>query len=399
MFGWEFPPHNSGGLGTACEGLTKALASLGTDVIFVLPQQAPVSPDYMKMVFADDGTSERIKIKTVDSPIYPYVTAEGYQVMRQGAPDSIYGNTLYDEVLRYGQNAYKLCSDLDFDVIHAHDWLSFPAGIAAKAASGKPLIVHVHATEFDRTGGNGVNEHVYKIEQEGMKKADCIMAVSQRTKEMLMKHYGIESEKIQVVHNGIDYDYCAFDCHNLDKLKKLGHKIVLFLGRITLQKGPDYFIQAAERILEYEPNTYFVIAGSGDMEQQMIMSAAEKGLSHRVIFAGFARGAQLQSLYQIADVYVMPSVSEPFGITPLESMANLTPVVISHQSGVAEVVTHALKTDFWDIDDMADKIISILRHDSLSRTLKEHGEHEVKQLSWKRTAAKCQACYNNITNK
>ncbi|MCX6739153.1 MAG: glycosyltransferase family 4 protein [Candidatus Parcubacteria bacterium] len=392
MFGWEFPPHNSGGLGTACFGLSRAL-SHDSEVVFVLPKKVPVNSGFAKMVFANIGS---IKIQHIDSLLYPYITGESYNEEYQTHHDSAYGASLIEEVKRYARKAGAIALSENCDVIHAHDWLAYLAGIEAKKATGKPLVVHVHATEFDRTGGQGVNEEVYAIERAGLEASDAVVAVSQWTKDILVSKYNVAPEKVTVVHNGIDIEDAKKLPSQLKELKSAGNKIVLFVGRITMQKGPDYFIRAAKRVLEYRPKTMFVVSGSGDMEYQMIRQAANEGISDRVFFAGFLRGDDLNSVYQSADLYIMPSISEPFGITPLEALANGTPVLISNQSGVSEVLNHALKTDFWDIDDMADKIISTLDHPSLSENLRANGYQEVKKNSWSVAAGKCTALYGKL---
>jgi len=395
MFGWEFPPHNSGGLGTACFGLTRAL-SRNTDVIFVLPKKVPVNSVFAKMVFANYGSME---VFPVDTLLYPYLTSEKYSEEFLALNNSIYGSSLMAEVKRYAAKAADIAKSEKFDVIHAHDWLAYPAGIEAKKATGKPLIVHVHATEFDRTGGNGVNEAVYAIEKAGLAASNAIIAVSQWTKNILVSKYGIPHEKITVVHNGIDLEEIKKIRPRIRELKKAGNKIVLFVGRITLQKGPDYFIRTAKRVLLHRPNTLFIVSGSGDMEHQMIRQAADEGISDKVFFAGFLRGDDLNSIYQAADLYIMPSVSEPFGITPLEALANGTPVLISKQSGVSEVLSHALKADFWDIDDMADKIISTLDHSSLHENLRDNGYKEIQKSSWPIAADKCLSVYHDVCSE
>lgn len=392
MFGWEFPPHNSGGLGTACFGLTRSLARARAGITFVLPKRVNAGADWLKMCFAD---LPDVAGHGITANLYPYITSESYARERRGLPP-VYGLNLIDEVRRYGFLAGEIAATESFDIIHAHDWLSFPAGVAAKKVSGKPLVVHVHATEFDRTGGAGVNQDVYHIEREGMHFADAIVAVSQWTKNLIVRHYGISPKKVTVVHNGIDAtDYRPLP-DRLAALKRAGEKIVLFVGRITLQKGPDYFIRAAKRVLELEPKVYFIIAGSGDMESQVLREAAALGIADRVIFTGFVRGAELDALYQSADLYVLPSVSEPFGITPLESLVNGTPVIISYQSGVAEVLRHALKVDFWDTEELANQIITVLRHPSLHRTLKQYGGEEVRQVTWTAAAEKCLGLYHSL---
>ncbi len=391
MFGWEFPPHNSGGLGTACQGLTRAIASQGGEIIFVLPRALAVDAPWQKFVFADTKMEGRV----FNSPISPYLTASGYRRRLVGS-SPLYGENLIDEVRRYAEAAAELAREETFDVIHAHDWLSFLAGIKAKEVSGKPLVVHVHATEFDRTGGQGVNQEVYKIEREGLERADRIVTVSNLTKEVVVKRYGIDPSKVTVVHNGIDFETKPPLADSLSGLKRQGEKIVLFVGRITIQKGPDYFLQAARRVLELEPKTTFVMAGSGDMEEQIIEQAAALGLGRHFIFAGFLRGAELDALYQSADLFVMPSVSEPFGLTPLEAIANGTPVLLSKQSGVSEVLRHALKVDFWDTEEMASQIISVLRHAPLQRTLAINGEVDARHITWSAAATKCLNIYRSL---
>ena len=397
MFGWEFPPHNSGGLGTACLGLTRALSLRGVEVIFVLPKTLDVSSEYARMVFADKG--KEVAFKYVDSILYPYVTSNKYGNLYNKTRNSIYGPTLLDEVRRYALLAREIAEEEDFDVIHAHDWLSFLAGIEAKKVSGKPLILHVHATEFDRGGGQGINPDVYKIEKESLKYADKVIAVSNFTKNKLVKHYDTPAEKIEVVYNGADcFDHKEMPS-KLEKLREAGNRIVLFAGRLTLQKGPEYFLRAAKRVLDVDENVVFVIAGSGDMEHQMMDEAASLGISDKIIFAGFLRGAELDSVYQEADLHVVPSVSEPFGIMPLEAIANGTPVIVSKQSGVSEVLTHVLKTDFWDTEDIANKILSALRYDSLHKTLLDNSSDEIKGLTWDKSANKCIQLYETVTRK
>jgi glycogen(starch) synthase len=389
MFGWEFPPSNSGGLGTACAGLTRALAENGTSVTFVLPRKVPISAARgVRFLFANVPDAGYF-------PAYPSVSLKGVFEKR------FYSGNLREQVKLYALYARDIAAREEFDIIHAHDWLSFGAGIEAKRVSGKPLVVHVHATQFDHTGGKGVDSELYELERQGLEMADAIIAVSQFTKNKIIEHYGIEPSKIVVVHNGVEeYESEAPDqgnlLYDLRELKKGGKKIVLFLGRITLMKGPDYFLRAARKVAEIYPGVVFVIAGTGDMERQIIREAAEYGLGGKVIFAGFVRGEALKNLYSAADLYVMPSVSEPFGIAPLEALSSGTPVLISKQSGVSEVLTHALKADFWNVDDIADKIISVLRHPALYKTLKKNGETEVRGITWGKAAKKISEIYRNI---
>lgn len=395
MFGWEFPPYNSGGLGVACQGLARALSEKGTDVLFVLPKKVKTE-EHFKFVFADRVF---LDVTTINSILTPYVTNDLYAHYLKESSGGMYGGSLLEEVLRYALRAKEIALKEHFDVIHAHDWLSFPAGIAAKEVSGKPLVVHVHATEFDRTGNGGVNQKVYEIEKEGMQKADRIVAVSDFTKNLVIEHYGIAPDKISVVHNGVstaDYPARHENDFGIQKLKEAGYKIVLFVGRLTLQKGPDYFIYAAKRILQYQPKTMFVIAGSGDMERKVMELAAETGISGNVLFVGFLRGEQLSRIYHSADIFVMPSVSEPFGITPLESLLHGTPVIMSKQSGASEVILHAMKMDFWDVDEMADKVLSVLEHPSLKNEMSKNGEHEAESQTWDKAAVKLQKVYSSV---
>ncbi|MFA6270156.1 MAG: glycosyltransferase family 4 protein, partial [Candidatus Paceibacterota bacterium] len=273
------------------------------------------------------------------------------------------------------------------------------AGIAAKEASGRPLVAHVHATEFDRSGSDNVNKEIYNIELEGFRRADKIVAVSEWTKNKVVSKYGIKPEKIKVIYNGIEFNNNgAIIEQNLKKLKQNGAKIVLFVGRITMQKGPDYFVTMAEKVLAHEPNTFFVVSGSGDMEGEMIRQVAGRGLSNKFIFCGFLRGDELNRVYKAADIFVMPSVSEPFGLVPLEAMISEVPVLVSKESGVSEILSSALKSHFWDIDDMSDKVISVLRHRGLQNHLSVNGKEEVKAIHWKKASDSLISLYNSLDN-
>lgn len=289
-----------------------------------------------------------------------------------------YSGDLFADADRYARLASALCLHEQFDVIHAHDWLTYPAGVAVRALTGKPLVCHIHATEFDRSGEH-INQQVYDLERMGMNAADRVIAVSRLTKAIVHSKYGVPDEKIDVVYNGVEQD--TVQPGQGTAIEK-DEKIVLFLGRITMQKGPEYFIRAAKRVLEVYPKVKFVVAGSGDMAVRMIEDAAAHGIGHKVLFTGFLRGRDVDKVYAMADCYVMPSVSEPFGIAPLEAMRNDTPVIVSNQSGVAEVLTHALKVDFWDIDEMANKIVAVMKYPPLSKTLTEHGRFELRGLTW-----------------
>ena len=421
MLGWEFPPFISGGLGTACYGLTKAMARLGTEVTFVLPkmvesQEAP----YVKLLGSDSITTppsvkssllKNVKFHAVDSALQPYSTADVYQerienillqkqsihgsisVVGQVAGTTDYSGDMYTEVHRYAAVAAELAEGEDFDVIHAHDWMTYPAGMAVAVASGKPLIVHVHSTEFDRSGEH-VNQMIYDIERAGMHLADKIIAVSYFTRNIIISRYGISGEKVEVVHNGVERNNNGNWALAETGITK-DEKIVLFLGRITMQKGPEYFLGAAKRVLEVMDNVKFVMAGSGDLMHRSIEMAAELGIGNKVLFTGFLRGEDVQKIYKMADLFVMPSVSEPFGIVPLEALDNDIPVIISKQSGVSEVLTHALKVDFWDTDEIANKIIAVLKYPPLKITLQNHGNFEVRKLRWKESAAKCMRIYED----
>lgn len=402
MFGWEFPPYVTGGLGMACYGLTRSLAHANVDVTFVLPRPLEHLDEhnFLRIVFAGN-TIRRLKKKYVGALLSPYITSETYEqyLERLKHTPTDYALSLFDEVRRYGILARDIALEEDFDVIHAHDWLSFAAGIEAKRVSGKPLVVHVHATEFDRTAGHP-NQHIYEEERRGFHEADCIIAVSHRTKAAVVEHYGIHPDKVIVIHNGVDHSEHEKDVPEmLGELKAHGKRIVLFLGRITIQKGPDHFLYTAKRVLEKDPNVIFVITGSGDMEHQVIRLAAQLGISQNVVFTGAVWGDDRIRLYRAADLYVMPSVSEPFGITALEALANGTPLLISKQSGASEVITHTLKSDFWDVDDMADKILAVLGSRALHDTLSEHGLRDVRRVTWDAAAGRCLSVYRDLVAK
>jgi glycosyltransferase involved in cell wall biosynthesis len=309
--------------------------------------------------------------------------------MGRGAGHGYEGVDLIQETERYTRLVVSMTRFEKFDVVHAHDWLTYPAGLAVKAVSGKPLIVHVHSTEFDRSGSS-VNERVFEIEKAGMHGADRVVAVSQFTRNICVRKYGVAPAKVDVVYNGIERE--SQQPRTGERIES-SDKIVLFLGRITMQKGPEYFIAAAKRVLERMENVKFVLAGSGDMALRMIELAASMGIGHKVLFTGFLRGRDVDRVYQMADCYVMPSVSEPFGISALEALSHDVPVILSKTSGASEVLTHVLKVDFWDTDEMANKILAVLRHPPLSQTLREHGAFELHRLTWEGAAERCLASY------
>ena len=398
MLGWEFPPYSSGGLGTACFGLTKGLSNHNVNVTFVLPKAPEDATSHVKIIGTNNLSKfANVKFEEVNSIIHGYMTSEEYDetikslssIKKNSMDYKIYGKNLFQEVYRFSKKAAIVADQNNFDVIHAHDWMTYKAGIEAKKQSGKPLVLHIHATEFDRTGGNP-NQIVYNIEREGFECADRIIAVSNFTRNKVINQYGIAPEKVKVVHNAVDttlkekYEF------------KTNDKIVLFLGRITIQKGPDYFLYAAKKVIERDPNVKFVVAGTGDMERFMIEKAAEMGIANKVFFTGFLTGSTIDRAYQMADLYVMPSVSEPFGITPLEAMKNNTPVLISKQSGVSEVISQCLKVDFWDIEEMANKILAVLNYPTLRSTLRDNGFSEVQSFNWDIPAAKCIEVYKDV---
>lgn len=394
MFGWEFPPYNSGGLGVACQGLARALAAQNVELIFVLPKRLGRFAEPFRFRFANVAG---LTLAEINSLLVPYITSEKYNLLRSGVePNGQYGLTLFEEVKRYAIAAKRIAESESFDLVHAHDWLSFGAGMAASGVKNKPFVAHVHATEVDRTAGKP-NSYIFDREREGIIAADRVISVSNFTKEVLVRNYGVNADKIEVVHNGIDVNgKQSTQKSGILELKKLGYKIVLFVGRITIMKGADYLIYAAKKVLEYNPKVIFVLAGAGDMEGQIMKQAAELGISNKVLFPGFLRGEELATAYRSADLFVMPSVAEPFGMVPLEALLYGTPVLISKTSGVSEVLKNALKTDFWDVDDMADKILSVISYKSLHDELAVNGARDVTTCSWGKAANKCIGIYSSL---
>ncbi|MBX3390463.1 MAG: glycosyltransferase [Phycisphaeraceae bacterium] len=346
---------------------------------------AAVAPEMMQKAEDAESQAAARQISELLAAISPVANGGSLQ-----NGNGAYGFDLVGDSERYARLVVSLTRRDEFDVIHAHDWLTFPAGMMLSRISGKPLLVHVHSTEFDRAGNN-VNQRVYEIERLGMQAADRVLAVSQLTKNICERRYGIPGEKIDVVYNGIERE--TQQPSTGSEIQK-GDKIVLFLGRITMQKGPEYFIAAAKRVLEKVKDVKFVIAGSGDMALRMVELAANMGIGHKVLFTGFLRGKDVERIYQMADCYVMPSVSEPFGLAALEAISHDVPVIVSKTSGVSEVLSHVLKVDFWDIDEMANKIIAVLRHPPLGATLREHGSFELQRLTWGGAAERCIGAYS-----
>lgn len=396
-FGWDFPPSRNGGLGVACYGLTRELTQGGVEVIFVLPKQQDVVGN-ARFLFAD--AARTVKVKEVNSYLKPYHAAssevhfiESYDA--QGRP-IIKSRTIIEEAHRFAHQASLIAQEETFDIIHAHDWTSYLAGVAAKIASGKPLILHVHATSFDQAASANVDPSIFKIECEGFAAADKIVTVSNFTKNILVSKHGVPADKIEVVHNGCDTHEPIRHEPSLAGLKAQGKKVVLYHGRITIQKGVDYFVKAARRVVDVDPSVVFVISGWGDMTTQIINQVGEMGLSQHVIFAGALWDEERDRMYQTADLVVMPSVSEPFGLVPLEALQHGTPSLITHQSGAAEVLTHVLKVDFWDVDQMANKILSALRYPVMRQQMVNEGKRELQKMSWREAATKMFKLYQNL---
>ena len=402
MFGWEFPPVNSGGLGVACQGIVEGLAHHGHEIFLVLPKVSAdmhlEKPDKLSLLAAHESGG-CIKSIPVPSSIYsPYCNPKSYTKWigenAENEPNIIYGKNLLEEIHRYAAKSAIYASKIPHDIIHTHDWLTAEAGIQAKKISDKPMVMHVHATEFDRSGEN-INQQVYDVERRGIHHADRVIAVSEYTKKMLIKHYGAPEWKIDVVHNAVKPNFNVYhQKHHLNETDK----IVLFLGRMTMQKGPNYFLKMAKRVLEVVKRVKFVMAGDGDMMEQVIHMANDLGIERNVLFSGFLKGEDIQKAYAYADLYVMPSVSEPFGITPLEAIQNGTPVLISKQTGVSEVIKNALQVDFWDIDEMANKVIALLKYNALSDTLCKHSKQELHQISWQKQAKHIENVYKRVLN-
>jgi len=492
MLGWEYPPHISGGLGTACHGLTTALARLGVEIDFVVPRfygdedsahmrlwgaldgpagttpargvvrRAPTDPsppsagvprEAPRPGLTDDvarlsddidadversGTEPGIGRIEVPAQLKPYLTPETYaQLVRadavrrslggrpEGAADptvaaagpgeasgaelkpsvgqrqastlspaepSPYSGDLFDEVERYARNVAAQVRDRAFDLVHAHDWLTWPAGVAIARAHGVPLLAHAHSLEFDRSG-ESADSRIFEVEQAGLRAADRVIAVSYYTRGLLHKQHGVPLDRITVVHNGV---YSQAEIQSYRDKQPSDRKTVLFLGRVTFQKGPEYFVRAAAKVVPHVRNVEFVVAGSGDMLPAMIQQVAEMGLARYFRFTGFLKGAEVERMFSMADLYVMPSVSEPFGISALEAMSYDTPVIISKQSGVAEVLKHALKADFWDVDYLANLIIGALLYPELRADIVAMAREEVRQLHWDAAAEAMVGAYREV---
>ena len=424
MFGWEFPPHIAGGLGTACYGIVKGLAHNGVQTMFVMPSasgdedrsaadiiNASEIPVDVSSTMNVDDFLDKVQFVHIGTNMVPYLDpAEFHSLVEEDRKRQVrdfsihygqtykfsgkYGSNLMEEVARYAMvgGTIAMTHKGEFDVIHAHDWLTYMAGIAAKRLSGKPLVVHVHATSFDRSSDNNIDTRVYDIEKRGMEAADRVITVSDLTMNIVITKYGIDPSKVVTVHNAVDFSGRS----EIQVERGVKEKVVTFLGRITFQKGPEYFIEAAAKILKKCKNVRFVMAGSGDMMNRSIRQVARLGISDRFHFTGFLRGAEVQKMFALSDVYVMPSVSEPFGISPLEAMRSGVPSVISRQSGAAEVLKYAFKVDFWDVDAMADEIYALLQYPALADFASKYGYDEVNTLKWNNAAAKIKSVYESV---
>ena len=426
MFGWEFPPHIAGGLGTACEGIVKGLAYNGVETLFVMPSasgdedQSATTIINASDVAVDTASStvdeflDKVKFVHIGTNMIPYVGPEEFSSIveeerrRQSEDFRIqygmkykfsgkYGTNLMEEVARYAMVGGTIAMQHkdEFDVIHAHDWLTYLAGIAAKELTGKPLVVHVHATSYDRGDEKHIDTRILDIETRGMLAADRVVTVSNLTRSIVINKYHIDPSKVVTVHNAVDFS----GRENLSVERGVKDKVVTFLGRITFQKGPEYFIEAAAKVLKRTDNVRFVMAGSGDMMNRCIKYVARLGISDRFHFTGFLRGKDVQKMFALSDVYIMPSVSEPFGISPLEAMRTNVPSIISRQSGAAEILKYAFKVDFWDVDSMADCIFGLLKYPALSSFAAKQGYDEVNRLKWNVATAKLKTIYESLIQK
>ncbi len=415
MFGWEFPPHILGGLGTASYGLTKGMWECGDmDITFVIPKPFGdedktfahiIGASQVPIAWRDvnrDYVEQRIG-RLMNPDLYfrlrDHIYAD-FNYMRTNDLGALefsgrYPDNLLEEINNYSIVAGVVARTLDFDIIHSHDWLTYPAGIHAKQVTGKPMVIHVHATEFDRSRGKP-NPTVFGIEKDGMNHADHIITVSNHTRDIVINNYGVDPAKVTTVHNAVTP---LTDEQKDVPEHKSKDKVITFLGRITMQKGPEYFVEAAAKVLKNNHNVRFVMAGSGDMMDKMIQLAAERGIADRFHFPGFQRGSQVYEMLKASDVYIMPSVSEPFGISPLEAMQMGVPSIISKQSGCAEILTNVIKTDYWDIDAMADAINSIVTYPAMYQQLREDGLAEVNQITWDKAGRKVIDIYNKVLNK
>ena len=414
MFGWEFPPHILGGLGTASYGLTRGMAEQkDLEITFVIPKPyGDEDQSFLKIIGAcnvpvvwKESSVEEVErtLGGIMSPVeyYHYRNNIKYDYRRIGTNNigciefsGRYPDNLIQEIDNYEAVAGVLAHSLEFDVIHSHDWLTYPAGIFAKRISGKPMVIHVHATDYDRSRGN-VNPDVYRIEKEGMDAADHIITVSNLTRQTVIEKYHQDPAKVTTVHNAVEPLDFVDELHKSERKDK----VITFLGRITMQKGPEYFVEVAARVLASTDGVRFVMAGSGDMMDKMVRLAAKKGIADKFHFTGFLKGRNVYEMLAESDVYMMPSVSEPFGISPLEAMQCGTPSIISKQSGCAEILDHAIKTDYWDIDAMADYIHAIVKYPAMYKSLRENGLAEIDKIRWEYAGQKVRAIYDKVLGR
>jgi glycosyltransferase involved in cell wall biosynthesis len=416
MFGWEFPPHILGGLGTASYGLTKGMAKQNDmEITFVMPKpRGDEDQSFLHLIGACNTPVvwKNVSLEQVKDRIGKYMDPQLYYDLR----DHIYADFSYyltndlgcigfsgrypdnlmEEINNYSIVAGVIARTRSFDIIHSHDWLTYPAGIHAKSVTGKPLVIHVHATDFDRSRGK-VNPRVYAIERDGMNYADHIITVSNLTRNTVIEKYGQDPKKVTTVHNAVEP--LSNEIESIKSKKGTKDKVVTFLGRITMQKGPEYFVEAAAKVLKKTDKVRFVMAGNGDMMNQMIRLTAKRRISDKFHFTGFMKGKQVYEVLKSSDVYVMPSVSEPFGISPLEAMQCGVPSIISKQSGCAEILDKAIKTDYWDIEAMADAMYSIITYPSMAKYLKEEGKAEVDRITWEKAGLKIRKIYDQILNR
>lgn len=389
MLGWELPPHNSGGLGVACYQLCKALANKGADIDFVLPYTADHKIDFMRINAAHPQDVETVMKAGMAYDSFKYVKSNG----------SIEWLDIFGQSAVYEEAVERIIEGREFDVIHAHDWLTFRGAMRAREKTGLPFIAHIHSIESDRAGKEGGgNPLVREIEYMALMLADKVIAVSDLTRQSIVREYGIPVEKIDVVHNSIDLeDVEPLDGANaykyLETMKAQGYKVVVNIGRMTIQKGIPNLLRAAAEVVKRAPKTLFLLVGSGEQERELLMLAAQLGISQNVLFTGFQRGKKWCDAFAVGDLFVMPSISEPFGLTPLEAVGYGTPALISKQSGVAEVLNHCLKVDFWDVQEMANQITAVVQNDGLRDTLHENALAEYERLSWNHAADKLMDTY------
>ncbi len=397
MFGWEYPPHHSGGLGIACRGLVRGLLTNGIHVTLVLPHNLGETDERMDMRFPTDELRSLVHVPSLLDPYDGFLSYADRWATEHTAKESphLYGPGLAEAVAQFTALSVEMTKDVATDVVHCHDWMTYEAGHRAARYHGKPLVAHVHATEFDRTDFHP-NPWIAGRERQGLLNADKVIAVSNYTKRLIVSHYGIPADRVSVVHNGHEQPRDLPPPALLSQGGEHKRPLVLFLGRLTVQKNPWQFLEVANRVRAYRPDAAFAMAGDGPMLPTLIERSCELGLQDTVFFTGKLNQSEVQALYQAADVFVMPSLSEPFGLVALEAIANRTPVIVSKQSGVAEVLDHAFKVDHWDADKMADCILTILREEPLAEQLKSEAPRVLTRLTWANQAQKVQSIYRDL---